>query len=109
MIMASVGVPLPPLDPRLELHPLFFALPPDDVNYVKIIFESYECFGVVRTQDTEYAAGYVLLVLLLVPDFIGPALEVTRELAAQVDMTFPTPTRAMLEELRCDLLGELMA
>jgi hypothetical protein len=98
---------LPPLDTRLGLHPLFFTLPADDANYVKIIFESYESFGVVRAQDPAHTPDRVLMVLLLAPDFAEDALRVAAELAAELDMVFPPPSEEMLVQLREDLLEEL--
>jgi len=103
----SAAAPLPPLDDELGLHPLFFELPRDNVNFVKIIFESYESCGVVRAQDTAYAPGRVLMVVMLVPDFVGDGLRVAGELACELDMTFPAPDDEMLAGLKRAVLGEL--
>ncbi len=102
--MAEFSVPmLPPIVPLLGLHPLYFTVARAEVNYVKSVLESYEHFGVVRAQAPHYRPGQALLVLLLVPDFAAPALEVLRELAAGVELGFPPPSQAWIDALARDL------
>jgi hypothetical protein len=104
--MSAVTRPrLPPYDDALGLYPLFFTVPATEANYVKIIFESYESFGVIRSQDPRFTDERVLMVLLLVADMTAPALEVAGELADEARLEFLEPTAGMLADLRRHLLG----
>jgi len=48
-----------------DVVPIYLALPPREIAYVKFVFESYEGVAVVRTLD-RHAAHVVVLVA---PDF----------------------------------------
>jgi hypothetical protein len=66
-----------------ELTEIYVRLRPEDIAYVKFIFESYETVGFLRTVDPKAAT----LVVLLVPDFAEVGLRildsVSREIAIE--------------------------
>jgi hypothetical protein len=66
-------------DPSADVVPIYLALPPREIAYVKFVFESYEGVAVVRTLDRHAAT----LVVLAVPDFEGDARAVVRSLVAE--------------------------
>lgn len=49
----------------MELHEIYLEIRPEDIAYVKFIFESYEGVGIIRTVDRKRA----VIVLLVVDDF----------------------------------------
>lgn len=49
----------------MELHEIYLEIRPEDIAYVKFIFESYEGVGIIRTVDRKKA----IIVLLVVDDF----------------------------------------
>lgn len=53
----------------MELHEIYLAIHPEDIAYVKFIFESYEGVGIIRTVDRKKA----VIVLLVVDDFLEVA------------------------------------
>src|SRR5206468_1512799 len=62
-----------------DVVPIYLALPPREIAYVKFVFESYEGVAVVRTLD-RHAAHVVVLVA---PDFETDARAVVRSLAGE--------------------------
>jgi len=62
-----------------DVVPIYLALPPREIAYVKFVFESYEGVAVVRTLDRHAAT----LVVLAVPDFEAEARAVVHSLAAE--------------------------
>jgi Domain of unknown function (DUF4911) len=62
-----------------DVVPIYLALPPREIAYVKFVFESYEGVAVVRTLDRHAAT----LVVLAVPDFEAQARAVVDALAAE--------------------------
>jgi len=62
-----------------DVVPIYLALPPREIAYVKFVFESYEGVAVVRTLDRRRAT----LVVLAVPDFEREARAVVAALAAE--------------------------
>ncbi len=62
-----------------DVVPIYLALPPREIAYVKFLFESYEGVAVVRTLDRRAAT----LVVLAVPDFEPDARAVVRALVVE--------------------------
>ena len=66
-----------------DLHEIYVRLAPQDIAYLKFIFESYETVGFLRTIDPRAAT----LVVFLVPDFaeVGRRIleAVSREIAVE--------------------------
>lgn len=72
-----------------DVVPIFLRLPPQEIAFVKFVFESYEGVAVVRTLDRRAA----LLVVLAVPDFEAAARAVVASLVAEgsCEETGPPP------------------
>ena len=62
-----------------DITPIYLRLPPQEIAYVKFLFESYEGVGVVRTIDRRAAT----LVALVVPDFLWAARALVDGLIAE--------------------------
>lgn len=57
-----------------RLETVFLRLAPVDIAFLKFLFESYEEVAIVRTVDRRAA----ILVVLIVPDYVGVAREILR-------------------------------
>ena len=55
---------------------------PEDIAYVKFIFESYETVGFLRTVDPREA----VLMILVVPDFLDEGLGILDGLEKEIDI-----------------------
>jgi hypothetical protein len=53
----------------MRLHEVYLEIPPEQIAFVKFIFESYEEVGIIRTLDRKKA----VIVLLAMNDFLGTA------------------------------------
>jgi Domain of unknown function (DUF4911) len=53
----------------MRLHDIYLEIPPEQIAYVKFIFESYEEVGIIRTVDRKKA----IIVLLAMDDFLDTA------------------------------------
>ena len=62
-----------------DVVPIYLRLAPQEIAYVKFLFESYEGVGLVRTIDRQSAT----LVALVVPDFLGAARALVDALIAE--------------------------
>jgi hypothetical protein len=58
---------------------IWLRLPPEEIAYVKFVFESYEGVAVCRTIDPQAA----VITVLAAPDFVGQAEAVIDALAAE--------------------------
>lgn len=58
------------------MHEIYLEIRPEDIAYVKFIFESYEAVGIIRTVERKKA----VIVLMVVEDF----LEVARAILASL-------------------------
>jgi hypothetical protein len=67
----------------MNLREIYLAIRPEDIAYVKFIFESYEVVGIIRTVDRKKAT----IVLLVVEDFIETARAIIESLAKDVPLT----------------------
>lgn len=64
------------------LQAVYLETPPEQIAYIKFIFESYEEIGIIRTIDRKRA----IIVLLAVEDYIGTAREVLDALKQEVPL-----------------------
>lgn len=72
----------------MNLHEIYLEIRPEDIAYVKFIFESYESVGIIRTVDREKA----VIVLLAVDDFLEVARAILASLKNEVPMAeIPRP------------------
>ncbi len=87
----------------MNLHEIYLEIRPEDIAYVKFIFESYEGVGIIRTIDRKKA----VIVLMAVQDFLGTARCILDSLKKEVPLTeVPQPTEIgddwLLNELATD-------
>jgi hypothetical protein len=66
----------------MELHEIFLETAPENIAYVKFIFESYEEIGIIRTIDRKRA----IIVLLAMNDFLDAARAVVSSLAREIPL-----------------------
>lgn len=72
----------------MDLHEIYLELLPEDIAYVKFIFESYEGVGIIRTVERKKA----VIVLLVVDDFLDVARSILDSLQKEVPlMEIPRP------------------
>jgi len=85
----------------MSLSEIYLELPPEEIAYVKFIFESYEGVGIIRTvlrqaQHSEQSRTVdrkrAVIVLLAVDDFIGTARAILASLKDAVPLVeIPRP------------------
>ena len=66
----------------MELHEIYLETAPENIAYVKFIFESYEEIGIIRTIDRKRA----VIVLLAMNDFIDAARAVVASLTREISL-----------------------
>ncbi len=72
----------------MDLHEIYLELRPEDIAYVKFIFESYEGVGIIRTVERKKA----VIVLLVVDDFLNVARSILDSVQKEVPlMEIPRP------------------
>ena len=87
----------------MELHAIYLETPPEQIAYIKFIFESYEEIGIIRTVDRKQA----IIVLLAVNDFIGPARAILDALKQEVPLVeIPRPAELIDDWLMAELTRE---
>jgi hypothetical protein len=67
-------------EPSRSVVPIVLRTAPENIAYVKFLFESHEEVGIVRTIDRHTA----VIVVLVVPDFLDVARAIATEVCAQV-------------------------
>ncbi len=87
----------------MDLLEIYLHIRPEDIAYVKFIFESYEGVGIIRTVDRKKAT----IVVLVVEDFLEAARSILTSLKNEVPLTeIPRPTDIgedwLLRELATD-------
>jgi len=87
----------------VELHAVYLETPPEQIAYIKFIFESYEEIGIIRTVERKQA----IIVLLAVKDFIGAAREILDALKQEVPLVeIPRPADLTDDWLMAELANE---
>ena len=87
----------------MELHAIYLETPPENIAYVKFIFESYEEVGIIRTVDRKKA----LIVLLVVEDFVDVAHNILDSLKQEVPLAeIPRPADVSDDWLMAELAKE---
>lgn len=87
----------------MSLSEIYLEIRPEDIAYVKFIFESYEGVGIIRTVDRKKA----VIVLLAADDFIDTAHAVLASLKDEIPLVeIPRPDQMgedwLLRELAVD-------
>lgn len=67
----------------MSLQTIYIEIAPQDIAYVKFIFESYEEVGILRTIDRHKA----VIVLLVMDDFVPVAREILHSLQKEISMS----------------------
>ena len=76
--------------PRADIVEIYVRVPPEEIAFVKFIFESYEGVAVVRTADPVRA----VIVLLVAADFVTLAREILAAIRSEVSWEeLPAPAR----------------
>ncbi len=87
----------------MSLHEIYLEIPPEEIAYVKFIFESYEGVGIIRTVDRKKA----VIVLMAVDDFLSTARSILTSLKNEVSLTeIPRPAEIGEDWLLRDLATE---
>jgi Domain of unknown function (DUF4911) len=66
--------------PRMQLHDIYLEILPEQIAYVKFIFESYEEVGIIRTVDRKKA----IIVLLAMTDFLATARKILESIKTEI-------------------------
>jgi hypothetical protein len=87
----------------MELQEIYLETPPEQIAYIKFIFESYEEVGIIRTVDRRKA----IVVLLAVPDFAAVAQQILASLKQEVPLEeIPRPADMSADWLMTELATE---
>jgi len=87
----------------VELQAVFLETPPEQIAYIKFIFESYEEIGIIRTVERKKA----IIVLLAVEDYIGVARKILDALKQEVPLVeIPRPADLADDWLMAELAHE---
>jgi len=72
----------------MDLQEIYLEIAPEDIAYIKFIFESYEEVGIIRTVDRKKS----IIVLLAMPDFIDTAHQIIDSLKRDIPLAeIPRP------------------
>lgn len=72
----------------MDLHEIYLEIRPEEIAYIKFIFESYEGVGIIRTVDRKKA----VIVLMVVDDFLSTARFILASLKNEVSLNeIPRP------------------
>ncbi|MFQ5682154.1 MAG: DUF4911 domain-containing protein [Candidatus Binatia bacterium] len=77
----------------MSLEEIYLEIHPEDIAYVKFIFESYEGVGIIRTVDAKKA----VIVVMVMGDFLSTARSILTSLKEEISLT---------ETARPDDIGE---
>lgn len=90
----------------MQLREIYLEIRPEDIAYVKFIFESYEGVGIVRTVERKKA----IIVLLIVEDFVAVAHHILNSLQGEISFTLiPRPAVPGDDWLMTELAAESTA
>ena len=64
------------------MHEIYIEIRPEEIAYIKFIFESYEGVGIIRTVDRKKA----VIVLMVVDDFLSTARSILASLRNEVSL-----------------------
>jgi len=72
----------------MDLQEIYLEIAPEDIAYIKFIFESYEEVGIIRTVDRKKS----IIVLLAMSDFIDTARQIIDSLKQDIPLAeIPRP------------------
>lgn len=93
-------------DPRFGAPVVFVSLPRHEVNYFKVLLESYEGIAAFRTQNPEHEPGRALVAILLAPDASADVAAVLVETIETAAVTLYRPSAADLDALEAALFSD---
>jgi hypothetical protein len=86
-----------------DLELIYLETPPQNIAYVKFIFESYEEVGIIRTVDRKRA----VIVLLAMLDFVATARSILQSLRQDIPLREIAPPASMADDwFMTELHGE---
>lgn len=94
-------------DAALGLYAVFVCIPRRESILLKLVLESYEGLAVVRSVEPDGGGLGAEHVLLVVCDAVADVERVLASVDYEVPAELMTPTPAMRDDLRAQLLGEL--
>lgn len=71
----------------MDLAAIYLETRPENIAYIKFIFESYEEVGIIRTVNRKKA----IIVLLAVADFVQVAREILKSLQQEISLNEIAP------------------
>jgi hypothetical protein len=86
----------------MDLAAIYLETRPENIAYIKFIFESYEEVGIIRTVDRHKA----VIVLLAVADFVKVAREILKSLQQEIALSEIEPPADLSDDW---LMTELAA
>jgi hypothetical protein len=87
----------------MRLQEIYLETPPEDIAYIKFIFESYEEVGIIRTIDRKKS----IIVLLAMDDFAETAREILNSLKREVPVReVPRPVDSSADWFMTELATE---
>jgi len=87
----------------VQLQAIYLETPPEQIAYIKFIFESYEEVGIIRTVER----GKAIIVLLAVTDFAAVARAILDALQRDIPLVeIPRPADLSDDWLMADLSAE---
>jgi hypothetical protein len=87
----------------MQLRDIYLEIPPEDIAYIKFIFESYEEVGLIRTVERKKA----IIVLLAMEDFLETAREILESIKKDIPIVeIPKPADMTDDWLMAELAHE---
>jgi hypothetical protein len=88
----------------VQLHDIYLEVKPEDIAYVKFIFESYDGVGIIRTVDRKKA----IIVLLVVDGLVFVARQILDSLKRDIRLNeIPKPADMSHDWFMNELFAEL--
>lgn len=88
----------------MELQEIYLEIAPEDIAYIKFIFESYEEVGIIRTVDRKKS----IIVLLAMSDFIDSAHAIIDSLKQDIPLAeIPRPADLSDDWFMVELAGAM--
>ncbi|HEX9454848.1 MAG TPA: DUF4911 domain-containing protein [Candidatus Binatia bacterium] len=87
----------------MHLRDIYLEIPPEDIAYIKFIFESYEEVGLIRTVERKKA----IIVLLAMEDFLETAREILESIKKDISIVeIPKPADMTDDWLMAELANQ---
>ena len=84
----------------MHLRDIYLEIAPEDIAYIKFIFESYEEVGLIRTVERKKA----IIVLLAMEDFLETAREILDSIKKDISIVeIPKPADMIDDWLMAEL------